>query len=460
MSKQKKNIDQLTPDLIQRYLDGTLSEAEQYQVERLLEASPFEAEAMEGFQEHSDSLMQDLEQLNRKLEQRIGRERQFGITYWVRIAASVLLLCTIGYSLYTFLGSDPTLKKETIAESAQPSAEQDEPTASSDTTIKPEETSKQEDSSENYLAEHTQEREDNVSQLQNEVPVTEAEESVDLDLEIEPARSLEPVTPEPIAEVIPEVDTNIETTTNELKGRLSGTEIDRSRLTSQPLALEEEAKLKKALSQRKTAPAAAMADEELAIAGASDAITGRVISSKDGAPLAGVNVLIKGTDLGTLTDTNGNFRLESNIVPGSELVVSFIGMEPEELEVESGNEMIIALDDDTQSLSEVVVVGYGVNEPETPEYQSAFPEGGMREYRDYLEENITVPLPEDRVKVVVRFTITELGEVTDFDIRRSGGEPYDSEAIRLIKEGPDWTPAQSHGEPISTRGRVAVKFEK
>lgn len=86
-------------------------------------------------------------------------------------------------------------------------------------------------------------------------------------------------------------------------------------------------------------------------------ISGRVLDS-DGNPIPGANVLIKGTTLGTTTDTDGRFTLE---VPdaNSVLVISFIGYSSKEVVVGNQTDISITLDADIQQLNEVVVVGYG-----------------------------------------------------------------------------------------------------
>ncbi len=86
-------------------------------------------------------------------------------------------------------------------------------------------------------------------------------------------------------------------------------------------------------------------------------ITGR-ITSGDGSPLPGVNVVEKGTTNGTVTDIDGKYSIT---LIGQEpvLVFSFIGYLTEEVEAAGKNEIDVLLVDDIQRLDEVVVVGYG-----------------------------------------------------------------------------------------------------
>lgn len=87
-------------------------------------------------------------------------------------------------------------------------------------------------------------------------------------------------------------------------------------------------------------------------------VSGRIQDSKTSEPLAGVNVIVKGSgSIGTVSDVNGNYRLE--IPGGSVLVFSFIGYQNQETPV--GNQPVINVEmvEDPEILDELVVVGYG-----------------------------------------------------------------------------------------------------
>ena len=88
-------------------------------------------------------------------------------------------------------------------------------------------------------------------------------------------------------------------------------------------------------------------------------ITGRITSSDDGTPIPGVNVVIKGTSTGTVSDTNGFYSLTLTDV-NSILVYSCVGYITKEVAVKRSR-IDIQLDPDVQQLHELVVVGYGKN---------------------------------------------------------------------------------------------------
>src|SRR3569833_1295928 len=85
-------------------------------------------------------------------------------------------------------------------------------------------------------------------------------------------------------------------------------------------------------------------------------IKGTVVDNK-GLPLPGATVKIKGTQTATVTDANGQFSID--VQQGAILVVSFTGYLTTEAKV-SGNSITIQLQEDTKSLQDVVVIGYGV----------------------------------------------------------------------------------------------------
>lgn len=85
--------------------------------------------------------------------------------------------------------------------------------------------------------------------------------------------------------------------------------------------------------------------------------TGKVIDS-NGEPIPGVNVVIRGTSTGTVTDVNGKYSIN---VPNRDavLVFSFIGFVTQEILLGDKNQVDITLVEDTQQIEEVVVIGYG-----------------------------------------------------------------------------------------------------
>lgn len=87
-------------------------------------------------------------------------------------------------------------------------------------------------------------------------------------------------------------------------------------------------------------------------------VTGNVTSEEDGLPVVGASVLVKGTTVGTVTDIDGNFTLTNVPSSAGTLVISFIGMQSQEVKVKPVVKVV--LKSDAEVLDEVVVTGYGV----------------------------------------------------------------------------------------------------
>lgn len=93
------------------------------------------------------------------------------------------------------------------------------------------------------------------------------------------------------------------------------------------------------------------------VAFAQNQIKGHVADAA-GDPIIGANVTVKGTTTGTITDIDGNFVLEVGSTDGT-LVVSFIGYKSVEAKMNGTSPINVVLQEDTETLDEVVVVGYG-----------------------------------------------------------------------------------------------------
>lgn len=90
-------------------------------------------------------------------------------------------------------------------------------------------------------------------------------------------------------------------------------------------------------------------------------ITGKVTDADDKEPVTGANVLVKGTSRGTITDINGEFKLE---IAGDDnvLTISFIGYKATDVEIGARSYVEIEISTDAQQLKEVVVGAFGVKQ--------------------------------------------------------------------------------------------------
>ena len=197
-------------------------------------------------------------------------------------------------------------------------------------------------------------------------------------------------------------------------------------------------------------------------------IKGRVTDGK-GEPLIGASVTYKGTNIGTITNMNGEFSLVKKD-DKKRLTAEYIGYDPVEIRVDTSRTMLIAMNENKQALNEVVVVGYGAkkNKKSTTLGSDAKvkeqaekeitpqPVIGKRSYQKYLKENLVCPTDEKcaqvKGKVVLTFLVNKEGRPFYIKVKESLCESADKEAIRLIQEGPDWI----YGNKLV---EVTVKFE-
>ena len=197
-------------------------------------------------------------------------------------------------------------------------------------------------------------------------------------------------------------------------------------------------------------------------------IKGRVTNEK-GEPLIGASVTYKGTNIGTITNMNGEFSLVKKD-DKKRLTAEYIGYDPVEIRVDTSRTMLIAMNENKQALNEVVVVGYGAKKnkksttlgsdakvkEQTEKEITPQPVIGKRNYQKYLKEHLVRPTDEKcaqvKGKVVLTFLVNKEGRPFYIKVKESLCESADKEAIRLIQEGPDWI----YGNKLV---EVTVKFE-
>ena len=100
-----------------------------------------------------------------------------------------------------------------------------------------------------------------------------------------------------------------------------------------------------------------MDSSQLSVLQSEHTVKGSVLD-KNNTPLIGVNVIEKGTSNGTITDFDGNFTLRTSTA-NPVLVFSYVGFTSKEVTASASAPVKVVLSEDTETLEEVVVVGYG-----------------------------------------------------------------------------------------------------
>ena len=144
---------------------------------------------------------------------------------------------------------------------------------------------------------------------------------------------------------------------------------------------------------------------------AQNVVTGKVTDSKDGSPVQGVTVAVKGTQVGTQTGADGSYRLTAPA--GATLVFSSVGFTTQEVAAGS-NSVDIQFESIGQQLNEVVVVGYG-----TARKKDLTGSMTAISSKDFLKGAITTP--EQLI----------LGKVAGVNITSNGGAPGAGSTIRI-----------------------------
>ncbi len=439
---------------IERYLRGELSPAEMHALEREALSDPFLAEALEGI-EHAgaDNFLFDLHKLNKSVHYRArSRERKNKtVKMWgwtLGIAASVLLIAVSGFLVISLLKNQ---RKDTLAMKEQPnplpetsSAKDILATDLEQEAAKPLPEPRKEPSSPSLKTQPADATKSNTLSG-NEKSVEEKE----IISEREPVLSN---------------DQAIVETKDESPSRESAV----SEIAQNPAVFPAEDVIDKGDKKSKRnagissgTPAPSAAQRSISTR---KVLNGQVRSAHDGSALPGVNVLIKGTNLGTVTDVQGNYYLS---IPAdqTEIVFSSIGFESAEMPVGEKSLVNVSLAEDASQLSEVVVTGSGVDSApgEAAPFTFAEPRGGRSQFKNYLLNELQYPQEaiqhQAEGKVTIRFTVEPDGRLTDFETIKGIGYGCEEEIIRLVKEGPTWKPSTKDNQPVTDQVRVRFRFE-
>ncbi len=172
-------------------------------------------------------------------------------------------------------------------------------------------------------------------------------------------------------------------------------------------------------------------------------IKGKVLESGSNAPMIGVSVMIKGTSTGTVTDIDGAFNLDAP--SDATLVLSFIGMETQEVSLNGRTEVEVIMQEDAVGLSEVIVVGYGVQKKEN--LSGAVDQIGPEQIQSRPISNLSQGLQGISPNLNIEFNSGAPGQAAKINIRGltsiNGGEPLilidgvPSDAIELNRLAPE-----------------------
>ncbi len=145
-------------------------------------------------------------------------------------------------------------------------------------------------------------------------------------------------------------------------------------------------------------------------------VSGSVVNSRDGSPIPGVSVVLKGppgTTIGTITTADGTFEI--NVTPNATLVFSFIGYRSQEVPLNGQSKLEVSLEESATSLDEIVVTALGIK----------------KESKKLGYATTTVGADQINVNRTPNFVNTLQGKIAGVNITSLGTGPGGSSKIRI-----------------------------
>nr|MCU0450196.1 carboxypeptidase-like regulatory domain-containing protein [Bernardetiaceae bacterium] len=158
-------------------------------------------------------------------------------------------------------------------------------------------------------------------------------------------------------------------------------------------------------------------------------ISGTVTDGDENVPLPGVNVVVKGTATGTITDAEGKYKLS---VPRSATTLSFsyVGFISQDVEIGSRTTVDVALKTDATQLSEVIVTGYGTQEKR--DFSGNVAKVGAADLKDMPLPSFDNALQGKAAGVVVNAGSGKLGQGIQIRVRGQSSVSASNEPLYVI----------------------------
>jgi hypothetical protein len=418
---------------IRKYLSGELDARGMHELERQALDDPFLMDALEGYEMNDQNQQTSLDALNSRLQQRIAQNKRRVLWPAIAIAASVLLILSVG-GLWLFHNTNSsrqssgrilsdrvaitkTIRKPSIPVLKNPSLNENL------TVLKPahwqQHRIKQQISAGNEaLGDQMGKSFPDTSHLSNTRMAKMAAKDTTPKANVLSEVVVVGYSTQKRAEVTGSLSViNAAPLHNNLQGRAPGINV------------------------------AGKVDKSLDSVGIKP-IAGQVLSKSDGKPIPGVSVSVIGQNRGVLTDANGRFNIQ--VTKKDELSIAYIGFKQERLKVKGKDSLKVLLAESQTSLAEVVVAGNSKQE----HIKEAHPITGWDNFNYYLEDK--AHSPDGKTGTVrLTFIVNPDNSLSDFKITKSLSVTVDQHAIELIKQGPSWIHNQN-GKPEMIE--VKVRF--
>jgi len=410
----------LTYDRISSYFRGLLSNRERHTLEKEMMQDVFEEEAFEGLNHiTADELDRDMTVLANRIDQRLNRDKKKSMVRFYRIAAGIIMVAGLGTVLYMFL-KPPQAEMITQQVTREEAPETVIPSAPEVKEIE----SRAEDEQKGIV----------LKQVKKDAQIPPTEKGI---------------------EEKPEMLKQDEYNEVQISEYQEDVKIAAPSQSVQSLPTEESSKDKQP-----------------------QYITGRVIGINR-VPLAGVSILEKGTARGTISDMDGKFWLQVRD-SGTQLTLNYLGYKAVELSAGEIAGKEISLDENLVALNEVVVIGYGTQNKNRSDQQSAetarkaqasstapyiyskpVPPGGtMWQFEKWVEERIDTEKFRDLLpgnyKIRVTLLIRTDGSPGNITVKNDVPEVVSDEYKRVVSQSPVWQPALK--DKMFVEAEVMISF--
>jgi hypothetical protein len=416
---------------IRKYLNGELDARAMHEMEKRALDDPFLADALEGFGQTASDQQHNLGELTGRMQQRIApKERR--IIPWMNMSIAALVLLALGAGIWFFNSKPAADKTIRVAQVIKPER------AAPDTltTLAP-------------VAAVTSAGDTNQVKLKQASPRTSSGKNTRVATQQLAAIAADkaPVPSEPENNSMAE----IEEIYKPKKDSIAANEVAVMDMKKQSQSLKE-------VAGKPRHPDAVDALVQSRVDGvsvtSSKTITGTVIGS-DGLPITGATVKVMGRNFGVITDAKGKFAL-SDVSGDQTIAVNFIGYSPKKIKINNKDSLNINLVPTNNSLSEVVVAGYGtVKKDDETGSTEAHPKEGWAALNNYLKKNAQLP-DGSTGKVRLSFMVAADGSLSQFKIIKSLSDAADKKAVDLITNGPAWIGGTDR-KPKEVK--ISVKFK-
>lgn len=471
MPKLNEHIEHLSEEAISKYLGNKLSSKEMHIVEKHLLDCTLCSEAIEGFESFPEiDILESSLVLQKKVQNRTSEKKDY---FKLGIAASIALLIAFSFFfLFDFVDNDQE-KSITNLQKRQ-SAPLEKGTQPDSLIADNFSSSNEEFINTDEIVEETKgsSAKQDLKTIRMKRPKTNAQTETKQDELIALAEDDSNYDEEIVLEETAFMDDEVE--------EVMITDITQDDPVLAPVA--EKIKSQGITNEKKASARSSFSTQsenqnkvgqEQLLATPKKVIQGR-ITDETGDPIPGVNVIVKGTTVGTTSGIDGLYKLD--VDSGDDILTfSFIGLNTQEVVIDDQSIINISMDADASELSEVVVTSrsagrkkgnLGYTESNVKEKSTkAEPVGGYKSYKNYIKTSLKNNYPEEalandvRGKVKLEMTINEKGEIENLRVIKGLGYGCDEEATRLVLNGPSWVAGKKNGVPTAMTVQFTIVFK-